>query len=211
MKKTTRILIVEDDGIIATEMRQMLLSSGYEVTSVVASGKCAVKAAEKDPPDIVLMDIKLPGALDGIEVAKQIRASHDIPVIYLSAHSDKDLINRAKITEPQGYLLKPVQGNELRIAIEMALYKHQIEMKLKETNQRLEQEINERKRAEEELQQLKKAVETMHIGVTITDLNRKILYTNPAEAKMHGYQPEELVGKDVSILISAERRKRMSL
>jgi AmiR/NasT family two-component response regulator len=151
MKTTTRILIVEDDGLIATDMHQVLTAAGYEVTAVVASGERAVQTAAADPPDLVLMDIKLPGALDGIAAAARIRTRQNIPIIYLTGYADGALIDRAKVTEPFGYLLKPLQDKEVQTTIEMALYKHRMETALRETNQRLEQEISEHKRAEEEL------------------------------------------------------------
>jgi signal transduction histidine kinase len=151
MKTSARLLIVEDDGLIATEMHQMLTTAGYEVSAIVASGERAVHSATVDPPDLVLMDITLPGGLDGIEAAAQIRAQQNIPIIYLTGHADTALIERAKVTEPFGYLLKPFQDKEVQAIIEMALYKHKMEIVLRETNQRLEQEISERKRAEEEL------------------------------------------------------------
>jgi len=151
MKTNTRILIVEDDGLIATDMRQMLTAAGYAVSAVVASGERAVQIAADDPPDLVLMDITLPGALDGIAAATRIRARRNIPILYLTGHADAALIDRAKVTEPFGYLLKPLQDKEVQAAIEMAISKHRMETALQETNQRLEQEISERKRAEEEL------------------------------------------------------------
>jgi signal transduction histidine kinase len=151
MKTSARILIVEDDGLIATEMHQMLTAAGYEVSAAVASGERAVHSAAVDPPDLVLMDITLPGALDGIEAAAWIRARQNIPIIYLTGHADTALIERAKVTEPFGYLLKPFQDKEVQAAIEMALCKHRMEITLQETNQRLEQEISERKQVEEEL------------------------------------------------------------
>jgi PAS domain S-box-containing protein len=147
------ILIVEDDTLDVTYLQEALKISGYEVIAVVASGELAVQAAAADPPDVVLMDITLAGQIDGIEAAVQIRTHQDIPIIYLTAHSEVELVNRVKATAPFGYLLKPFHEQELRMAIDMAIYKHKLEIDLKETNHRLEQEITERKQAEESLRE----------------------------------------------------------
>ena len=141
-------MIVEDEALIAIEIRQKVRLAGYEVTSIVTSGELAVRKAGEDQPDVVLMDIRLPGALDGIEAGDQIRSQYNIPVIYLTAYADADSIARAKLTDPFGYLLKPVQRKELQVTIEIALYKHKLQNELQETNRRLEQEIVERKRGE---------------------------------------------------------------
>ena len=156
-----RILLVEDDHLSATYLEKALMISGYEVTTVVASGELAVQAAAADPPDVVLMDIMLPGKIDGIEAAVQIRARQDLPIIYLTAYADGDLSDRVKATEPFGYLLKPFQEQELRLAIDMTLYKHKLETDLREANRRLEQEIAERKRTEEELRQFREHLEEL--------------------------------------------------
>ena len=110
MKAPVRILIVEDNGLIATAIKKILLKAGYEVIAVVPSGELAVQKAEADPLDLVLMDIRLRGAIDGIEAATQIRAQHDIPIIYLTGHSTTELIERAKATEPFRWIRRPQTG-----------------------------------------------------------------------------------------------------
>jgi signal transduction histidine kinase len=119
-----RILIVEDEAIVALHLSQRVKSMGHTVQAVVASGAEAVRHAAALHPDLVLMDIHLQGEMDGIEAAKQIRAQGDIPVVYLTAYADEPTLERAKITEPYGYVLKPFQTRELQITIEMALHKH---------------------------------------------------------------------------------------
>jgi signal transduction histidine kinase len=133
------ILVVEDDGIIAMTLRNKLIGLGYDVPPTVFSGEEAVAKARELCPDVVLMDIHLRGEMDGIEAAEQIRAQHDVPVIYLTAYADEETLTRAKITEPYGYILKPYQERELQSAIEIALYKHQAERQLREAEAQLHQ------------------------------------------------------------------------
>jgi PAS domain S-box-containing protein len=147
-----RILIVEDDELIVTGMQHILTRLGYEVTSIAATGEQAIVQVGADQPDLVLMDIQLSGAMDGIEAAASIHQTHPhLPIIYLTGYTEESLLQRAKVTEPYGYLLKPFREEELRIMIEMALDKYQIDLRLQETNRRLEQEIQEHKRMEERL------------------------------------------------------------
>jgi PAS domain S-box-containing protein/putative nucleotidyltransferase with HDIG domain len=127
-----RILIVEDEPVVALNVKKRLQCLGYEETQVVASGEEAVLSTQEARPDIILMDIMLQGQLDGIEAALRIREQYNIPVIYLTAFADQDILNRAKITEPFGYILKPFEDRELQTCIEMALYKHAMELKLLE-------------------------------------------------------------------------------
>ena len=123
-----RILVVEDEGIIASHIQVVLIGSGYEVVGVSSYGEEAVGKAEALRPDLVLMDIMLRGPMDGVEAAGQIRERFDIPVVYLTAYADDDTLARAKITEPFGYVLKPFERRELQTAIEMALYKHEMDI-----------------------------------------------------------------------------------
>ncbi len=131
----TEILIVEDERITAEDIRLSLGGLGYSVTGMASSGGEAIKKAGELHPDLVLMDIVLGGDMDGIEVAEQIRARFNIPVVYLTAHADEKTLERAKVTQPFGYILKPFDGRELRTSIEMALYRHRMEMQLREAEQ----------------------------------------------------------------------------
>ncbi len=128
----TKILVVEDEGIVAKDIGRSLQKLGYTVSAVVSSGQEAVKKAEEHKPDLVLMDIVLEGKMDGIEAANQIRLCFNIPVVYLTAYADERTVERAKVTEPSGYIVKPFEDRELRMTIEMALYKHKMENRLKE-------------------------------------------------------------------------------
>jgi PAS domain S-box-containing protein len=131
-----RILIVEDSLIVAFHLQKTLEKEGYQIIGAEASGERALTLVEKNRPDLVLMDIMLSGQLDGIETALQIRKKYHLPVIFLTALSDSDTIQRAKITEPFGYLTKPFEDREVFTVIEMALYKHQIEQRLRESEEK---------------------------------------------------------------------------
>lgn len=131
-----RILIVEDNAIVAYNLQDKLLDMGYESCGVLLSGEDAVARLPELEPDLVLMDIRLPGEIDGVEAAAQIRAKYDVPVIYVTGHSDEATLQRAKCTEPFGYLLKPFDEREVMSAIEMALYKHRMERLLRESERR---------------------------------------------------------------------------
>ncbi len=127
---TARILIVEDERIVAEDLRETLGALGYEVVGIVPSGEAAIEQAAAHHPDLVLMDIMLRGNLNGIDAAQHVRDRLDIPVVYLTAYADDATLARAKVTEPFGYLIKPFEERELLTAIEMALYKHAMEKKL---------------------------------------------------------------------------------
>ena len=124
-----KILIVEDEIIVAMGVEQKLLDLGYDVINIVDTGEDAVKCAKQLKPDLILMDIVLKGKMDGIEAAQQIHDNLDIPIIYLTAYSDDDVLKRARITEPYGYMIKPFRKNEVKAYIEVALYKHKSEKK----------------------------------------------------------------------------------
>jgi two-component system, response regulator PdtaR len=125
------IFIVEDEAIVANDIRETLKVLGYGVSGIAKSGAVAIERVKETRPDLVLMDIRLDGRMDGIETAGQIRSSFDIPVIYLTAHADTDLLERAKITEPYGYVLKPYDERELLSNIRIALYKHTVEREIR--------------------------------------------------------------------------------
>ena len=173
--KKKRIMVVEDEGITAMRISSSLEEMGYSVTSTEFSGEDAVKRAGEDRPDLILMDIVLDGEMDGIQAAGEIRSNFSIPVVYLTAHSDEEMLKRIKETEPLGYIVKPFDERELHGAVEIAVYKHKMESRLRESeealekhrehfmelvdertsellkiNEELEREIQERKQAEAE-------------------------------------------------------------
>jgi CheY-like chemotaxis protein len=136
-----KIMVVEDEIIIAKELEIILETMGYEVCALETSGEEAVIRVEACQPDLILMDINLIGDIDGIEAAAQIQEKFDIPVVYLTAFGDQALLERAKITKPYGYILKPYEERELGIVIEISLYKHQAEKDRKFLNKLLLQAL----------------------------------------------------------------------
>jgi diguanylate cyclase (GGDEF)-like protein len=125
MTQPSKILIVEDEAIIAMELESRLIQMGYHVIGTCASGAAVFESIAAQRPDIILMDIHLQGGKDGIALSIEIEARFDIPIVYLTAHSDEATLQRAKATKPYGYLLKPFRTEELHATVEMALHRHQ--------------------------------------------------------------------------------------
>ncbi len=147
-----RILVVEDESVIANEIQGTLRELGYAAVAAVDSGEKAIEEADEHNPDLVLMDIVLKGEIDGIQAAEHIRAQHNIPVVYLTAYADESTLQRAKISEPYGYLVKPFEDRELHSNIEMALYKHESEEEKERLYRELEQKHEELQQKNEELE-----------------------------------------------------------
>lgn len=171
-----RIMVVENEGITAMRILNTLEEMGYAVTQTVFSGVEAVKKAKKDKPDLVLMDIVLRGEMDGIEAAGQIHSRFNIPVVYLTANSDEKMLKRIKKTEPFGYIIKPVEERELHIAVEIALYKHEMEEKLRESERR-------------HRTLFKNATDAIYL---IDPKTQRIIDCNPKAAKISAYTLREL-------------------
>jgi CheY-like chemotaxis protein len=131
------IVIVEDEAITALDIKRKLEHWGHGVPKVAHSGADAIQIVNETNPDLILMDIVLKGEIDGVETVNEIKKNHDIPIIYLTAHSEEEIMTRAKYTEPYGYLIKPIDEKELLFAIESAFYKHKIDKKLKKVNRAL--------------------------------------------------------------------------
>lgn len=176
-----QILVVEDESIIAEIIRRNLLNLGYEVPAVVSTGEKAIEKVEELSPDLVIMDIKLKGEMDGIEAAKKIRSSFNIPVIYLTAYSDQNVLERAKITEPYGYILKPLRERELQINIEIALYRHEMEKKIKESKK-----------------WFSTTLQSIGDAVIATDSNGSIIFMNPFAQSLTGWTFKEAQGKQLN-------------
>jgi two-component system, response regulator PdtaR len=123
----TKILVVEDETIVAMDIADTLQKLGHAVTATVPSSKRAITSIKENRPDLILMDIGLEGEMDGVQTAAKIRAQFNIPVIFLTAFVDEKTLERAKVTAPAGYLTKPFEENDLRIAIEIGLYRVKLE------------------------------------------------------------------------------------
>src|SRR6218665_1518222 len=136
------ILIVEDSFIVAYHLQATLESEGYTVLNRCDSAEAALQFVESSRPDLVLMDIMLSGHMDGIEAASVLKSTYNVPVVYITALTDKNTIGRAKVTEPYGFLTKPFEDREIFTVIEMALYKHDIESRLKQSEERYFSTVN---------------------------------------------------------------------
>ncbi len=180
-----QILVVEDESIVAEHIRRSLKNMGYSVSSVASSGENAIKEVEINCPDLVLMDIVLLGEMDGIETARQIRSRFNIPVVYLTAYSDEEILERAKITEPFGYVIKPFNERELRINIEIALYKHKMERELKESER-----------------WLAATLKSLGEAVIATDKKGIIKIMNPFAEVLTGWTLKEALGKPLASIFN---------
>jgi len=132
-----KVLVVEDEWVVARDIEQLLIALGYEPVGCVDQGEQALALTAELRPDLVLMDIQLAGSMDGITAAQQIRNQFALPVVFLTAFTADDVLSRAKLTEPFGYILKPFSERELRTVLAMALYKHQAETRLQNTTRQL--------------------------------------------------------------------------
>lgn len=190
-----RILIVEDERLVAKNLELTLESLGYDVIGHVASGEQAVQRAEELAPELVLMDILLEGEMDGIEAAEIIRQQHDIPVVYLSAYADSSSLERVKKTEPYGYLTKPFVPFELHGTIETALYKHKMESRIRESETAL-LESNDR---------LEAVFNATTEVMCLLDIEGNCLSLNRPALEVLGKQREEVLGKSFFQLLPGDQ------
>ena len=128
--RSSRILIVEDESIVALNIKNRLEALGYIIVATTSSGESAIQIAQENNPDLVLMDIKLKGVLDGIEAATQIWNRFQIPVVYLTASSAAETVERAKVTEPSCYILTPFAARVLVTPLSISLFTHQLDRQL---------------------------------------------------------------------------------
>ena len=192
-----RILVVEDQRLIAADIENTLKKLGYVVVGNVASGEDAISQSDQVRPELVLMDVRLRGEMDGIQAAEIIRDRFNVPVVYLTAYADEETILRAKKTTPFGYLVKPFNERELRATIEIAFYTHQMERTLAD-------ERAKRQGAEE----FKILVDGVRdYAIFMLDANGRITTWNSGAERLKGYTADEVIGKDFSVFYTDEERQ----
>ncbi len=187
--KNSRILIVEDEGLVAQDLERFLTQAGYGVTAIVQNGKGALKEAQANPPDLVLMDIVLGGGMDGIETARRMREGQDVPIVYITAYSDDKTVEAAKVTEPYGYILKPIDEKELLVVVELTLHKHSLEKSFKN---RVEQTL----RSSED--RYRTLVENMIEGLATIDDKGTVTFINKKFLEAQGFTPGEVIGRPLA-------------
>jgi PAS domain S-box-containing protein len=179
-----RILIVEDEAVVALDLKLQLEALGYRIVGVAASGEQAIEAVAAKQPQLVLMDVRLQGPMDGISAAQAIREQHDTAVIFLTSHSDDATVQRAARTAPYGYLTKPFQIKELRAGIEVALTKARMERQLREADR-----------------WFANTLQCVADGVIVTDMQGKLRLLNPAAERLTGWGLDDAVGKPVGEIV----------
>jgi PAS domain S-box-containing protein len=189
-----KIMIVEDETIVARDIQKSVEAMGYLVCAVASSGKEAIQKADETRPDLALMDIVLKGAMDGVEAAGQIGARFKIPIVYLTAYDDEDILQRAKTTTPYAYITKPFNDRELHIAIEMALYKSQAETKIRKVEQRLAAVLR-----------------SVGDAVIASDKEGQVTFMNPTAEKLTGWKQEEAFGKKLTEVLNIREEELKGL
>ena len=175
----TRILVVEDESIVAKDIQKSLEKLGYEVPATASSAASAYEKLEQINPDLVFLDIKLKGEEDGIHIAEHIKEKYNIPVIFLTSYVDQETLDRAKVTEPYGYIVKPFNESDLKTTVEMALFKFSRDREVRESQQRL---ANALARVEE--------------SIIVVDTEGRVTYLNEKAENMLGYSSATAQGMD---------------
>lgn len=189
-----KILIVEDEAIVALHEEENLKNMGYTVVGKASSGEEAIRKAEETQPDLVLMDIVLKGEMDGIETAGQITTRFNIPVVYVTAYGDETTLQRAKLTEPFGYILKPFKERDLHVAIGIALYRHEMESRVKEMER-----------------WFAATLKSIGDAVVTTDTEGLITFMNYAAEKISKWRREDAVGKSITDVINIVGSEKQTL
>ncbi len=191
--KQCSVLVVEDEGIVALDIQQALVQLGYDAYAVASSGEEAIARASERCPDIVLMDIRIHGQMDGIETAAILRERFEIPAIFLTAHADEATIDRAKKTGPFGYLLKPVNPAELRGAIEISLFRSEMEKRLRERERWFSTTLR-----------------SIADAVIAVDLAGNVNFMNPAAEMLTGFKAEDAVGRPAGeVLVLVDKHAKV--
>ncbi len=174
----TQILVVEDEGIVAKDLQALLRRLGYHVPNTVGTGEQAIQLAIQNQPDLILMDIQLRGAMDGVQAAAAINSLQDVPIVYLTANSDEATLQRAKGTAPFGFLVKPFEERAIQAGIEMALYKHQTDKQIREREQWLSTTLT-----------------SIADAVITTDASGNVTFLNAAAEKLSGWTWAEALNR----------------
>ncbi len=175
-----KILIVEDERITAEDLEEVLKDLGYQVSAVVSSGEEAIREAERNRPDLVLMDIRIKGEMDGAETARLLRERWDVPVVYLTAHADRDTLQRARQSQPLGYIVKPFHEAELHASVEMALFKHWHDRRSRSREQHVTDVLG-----------------ALSLGIASVDQGGTIRMMNRAAEDLTGWSMDEAAGTPV--------------
>lgn len=186
--KSARILIVEDVRIFAWSLAKSLHNAGHEVVAIVPSGMKAIETARTEQPDLILMDVVLEGTVDGIEAGSTISAELDIPVIFISGHSEARTIERIKQQEPSAFLPKPIDDKALQIAIELALHKHQVRQQLRESHRWFSTTLN-----------------SLGEAVIATDTARTVTFINPVAQRLTGWLADSALKRPVTEIFKLAR------
>lgn len=182
-----KVLIVEDEAIVARDIQMCLEDMGYEITGIAASGDRALAILENTPTDLVLMDINLKGSIDGVSTAELVRDKYDLPVVYLTAYADGPTFERAKLTDPFGYILKPFEERLLQISIEVAFHKYKSERRIKAREKWIESVLN-----------------CINSAVIATDSHGTITYINPRAEQILETSRDESLAQPVATFLQLE-------
>ena len=185
-----KILIVEDQKIIAKDIENKLLELDYIVPAIISSGEEVIEAIKKTKPDLILMDIKLEGLMDGIEAAVEVRKKFDIPVVFVTSYSNNSTLKRAKEAEPYGYIVKPIDERDLISSIELALNRHTLEKKLKEK--------------ELQVSLVNKSTDE---AVFVTDMQGKLIFMNDIAETLTGWDKNNAIGLPINQIINRKDNK----